>query len=158
MPNTQRRSLPKLKGHIGTRVEAKAERMGLTRKAVAKFLGCDPSYLNILYRGYSASHADAEGNPPAKPVPPSDKMAVKIREFLPKAADPALKELAAKYPPRRLTVAAPACPEPKAASKPKAAKKAPKRKTAKKTARKGKGQGAAKPKAAAQPAEQPDGE
>ena len=132
MPNTTRRTLPKLKGHIGARVEAKAERMGLTRKAVAKFLGCDPSYLNILYRGYSASHADAEGNPPAKPVPPSDKMSVKIREFLAKAADTKLKELREKYPPRSLQVAPAACQPPESA---KAAKKAPKRKAAKKGAK-----------------------
>lgn len=82
-------------------------------------------------------------------------MAVKIREFLAKAADAKLKELAAKYPPRGIAVPAVACqPEPKA----KAAKKAAKPKTAKKAARKGKGQVAAQPKAAAQPAEQPDAE
>ena len=136
MPNTTRRTLPKLKGHVGTRVEAKAERLGLTRKAVAKFLGCDPSYLNILYRGYSASHADAEGNPPAKPVPPSDKMAVKIREFLAKAADAKLKQLREKYPPRSLQVAPAARREPKAASKPRKAAKASRKGKGSRTAKK----------------------
>ena len=93
-------------------------------------MGCDPSYLNILYRGYSACHADENGNPPAKPVPPSDKMSVKVREFLAKAADAKLKELATKYPPRGLAVASK--PEPKASK--------PKRKTARKAAKKGKRQ------------------
>jgi hypothetical protein len=122
-----RRTLPKLSNHPGAKVEAKAQRLGLKQKVVAKFMGFDQSYLSILYRGYPAAHADELGNPPAEPKPLSAKMAEKVAAFLAKAADPELKKLSEKYPPRGLAAAlaipAPACQEPKP---PKATKKAAK--------------------------------
>lgn len=137
MPNTARRTLPKLSGHPGAKVEAKAQRMGLNQKVVARFMGVDQSYLSILYRGYPASHADEQGNPPEKAKPLSAMMAERVAAFLGKAADPNLRELAANYPPRGLAAAL-AEPAPKNASKAKAAKKASKAR--KKATRKAKGQ------------------